>query len=110
MGSLNSSNLLNQMIGAAKVVINDKWPEVRDLGTSSFKSLAEGLVDIERMKSENKVTDEQAKLLIDMHKNTLRIVLLSVEGLGILAVEGAINAALNVIRDVVNTATGINLL
>ena len=110
MGALNTSALLSQMIDAAKVVINDKWPEMRDLSTSSFKSLAQGLVDIQKMKADNKISDEQAKLLIDMHKNTLRIVLLSTEGLGILAVEGAINSALNAIKGTVNTAIGIKLL
>jgi hypothetical protein len=40
----------------------------------------------------------------------MRIVLLTIEGLGILAVEAAINAAIDVVRSSVNTALGWAIL
>ena len=45
-----------------------------------------------------------------MQKNASRSVLLTVEGLGILAVEEAINAALDVIKGAANKAIGFALL
>ena len=45
-----------------------------------------------------------------MQKNATKTVFLTVEGLGILAVEAAMNAALKTIRDAVNTAVGFVLL
>ena len=57
-----------------------------------------------------KITEEQARLYIDIQKNSMRIVLLTIEGLGILAVEAAINAAIDVIRSTVNTALGWRIL
>lgn len=110
MSKIDFSSVLNEMIGAAKNSLADKWPEVEELGTSSFKSLAQGLVDIEVMRLNGKITEEQARLLLDMNRSTLKIVLLSIEGIGLVAVEEAINAALNAVKDVVNTAVGFALL
>lgn len=110
MSKIDFSSILNEMIGAAKNSLADKWPEVEELGTSSFRSLAQGLADIEIMRLNGKITEEQARLLLDMNKSTLRIVLLSIEGIGLAAVEETINAALNAVKKTVNTAVGFVLL
>ena len=110
MANLQVSELLNQMLGAAKVNLTDKWPQVKDLATNSFTKLAQVLVDIEKMKLNGTISNEQARLLFDMEKNTFKIVMLSIEIMGILAVEAALNAALKVLKSVVNTALGFDLI
>mgnify|MGYP003439191727 FL=1 len=47
---------------------------------------------------------------LEIQKNATRMVLMTIEGLGILAAEAAITAALNVVKDSVNTAVGFSLL
>ena len=74
------------------------------------KKLAESLVMIERLKLAGKITEEQAKLHFEIQKNASRTVLLALEGLGLIAVEQAINSAIAVLRDSVNTALGFSLL
>ncbi|MDQ6844723.1 MAG: hypothetical protein M3Z92_10280 [Bacteroidota bacterium] len=112
MASLKISDLLNNMAAAAKKSLAKKWPEIQNLATSSFKALAQNLVDIEAMRQEPSpsISEEQANLLIGMQKNTVKMVLLSEEGLGLLAAEAAINAALDSIKDVVNKAIGFAIL
>jgi hypothetical protein len=110
MEKLDYSSLLNQMLNSAKSILADKWPAVKDLATSSFKTLAQSLVDIEEMRLNGTITEEQARLLLDMHKNTVKITLLSEEIIGIVAAEEAINAAIDSIRNIVNTAIGFSLL
>ena len=110
MNTLDFSALLKQMLDAAKNTLANKWPVVKDLATSSFKTLAHSLIDIEEMKIDGTITEEQARLLLDMHKNTAKIVLLSVEVVGIVAAEEAINAALDSVKTAVNTAIGFALL
>ena len=108
--ALDVNLILNQMLGAAKTSFASKWPKAQDLATTSFKALAQNIVDIERMHLAGTITNEQADLLIDMQKHTAKIVLQAVKGLTKLAVEAAINAALDVIKDTVNTAIGFSLL
>jgi hypothetical protein len=108
--ALDVNVILTQMLGAAKTSFGSKWPKAQDLATTSFKALAQNLVDIERMNIAGTITSDQAALLVDMQKHTAKIVLQAVKGLTILAVEAAINAALAVIKDTVNTALGFTLL
>jgi hypothetical protein len=52
---------------------------------------------------------EEAQLVLDVQKNASRSILLTIQGLGIVAVENAINAAMAILRDGVKAATGIAL-
>jgi len=108
--SIDVNDLLGKMLGAAKGVLSEKWPEIRDYAETELKGIAEGIALIERLHLSQSITDEQARLLLDMKKNTAKIVLLSIEGLGLLAVEQAINAALNVVKETVNRALKFALL
>ncbi|PVW15808.1 hypothetical protein DDV96_05950 [Marixanthomonas spongiae] len=98
------------MLAAAKGVMEANWEDVKPYAEQEFKNLSENLQLIIRLRAENKITEEQAKLYLDIHKSSVKIVLLTIEGLGILAVEQAINAALDVVKDTVNTAIGFVLI
>ena len=56
------------------------------------------------------INPQQAELLFDMQKSASRSVLLTVKGLSLLAAQEAINAALAVVRTVVNTAVKFPLI
>lgn len=110
MSTIDFSKILGDMLGAAKSQLADKWPAVESLATSSIKTLAQSLVDIEEMSLKGTITKEQASLLLNMHKNTAKMVLLSVEVVGIVAAEQAINAALDVVKDAINNTIGFGLI
>lgn len=110
MSTLDFSKLVNDMIGAAKTQLADKWPAVESLATSSIQTLAQSLVDIEDMSLKGSISKEQAGLLLDLQKNTAKMVLISVEVVGIVAAEQAINAAIKVVKDVVNSTIGFGLI
>jgi hypothetical protein len=90
--------------------LSDKWPEVKDYAETEAKKFAENFVMIERLKLTSEITEEQAKLHHEIQRNASRTVLLAIEGLGILAVEQAINAAMAVLRETVNGALDFALL
>ena len=108
--SLNASVLATNMLNAAKGVLAEKWPEIKDYAETETKKLAESLVMIEKLKLAREISNEQAKLHLDIQKNATRTVLLAIEGLGILAVEQALNAAFAAVKDTVNTAVTFALL
>jgi len=110
MPNLDITTLLNNMLDAAKASLNTKWPGVAGVATTTFKSLAQHLADIETMRRNGTITPEKAALLVDMQKNAVRIAMLTEEGLGLLAAEAAINAAMDAIRSTVNTAMGFVLI
>ncbi|HXB93627.1 MAG TPA: hypothetical protein VNU70_00670 [Puia sp.] len=108
--SLDFNNLFSQMLTAAKTSFNKKWPKIKDLATSSVKTLAQNVVDIEQMRIAGTITEEQARLKLDLQKNAFKTVLLTEEGIGLLVVESALNAMLGIIKDTVNTAIGFALI
>ena len=67
-------------------------------------------MDIGKLTANGEISAAEAKALIAIHKNTTRTVLLTVQGLGLLAVEKAVNAALGSVKDAVNGAVGVALL
>lgn len=107
---LDASELAARMLKAAQKVLSAKWPELRDYAEGETKKLAESLVTIEKLRLTGQITEEQARLHLEIQKNASRTVLLTAEGLGILTAEQAINAALNVVRDSVNATLGFILL
>jgi hypothetical protein len=110
MSQLHFNTLLTDMISAARGSLKQNWPAISALATSSLKTLAHNLIDIEAMTIDGTITPDQANLLLDMQKNALRTVLLSEQGLGLLAAEAAVNAVLDTIKTAVNTALGFALI
>lgn len=108
--ALNASQLGKDILGSLKTTLSNKWPEIKEYAGAEAKKLAQTLVMIEGLKISRKINEEQALLHLEIQRNATRTVLLTVEGLGILAVEAAINAALGVIKQSVNTAIGFALL
>lgn len=110
MANLDFGKLVKDMVDAVKGPLTDHWKEAKPYAEKEIKSFAENIKLIAKLKLEGKITEEQARLYIDIQKSSMRIVLLTIQGLGILAVENAINAAIDVIKGTVNTALGWTIL
>ena len=110
MASINIASLAKDMLGAAKPALEGYWKEVKPFVEKESKSFVQNLAMIAKLKLQGKMSKEEALLHIQIQKNSYRTVLLAVEGLGLLAVENALNAAIGAIRKAVNTAIGWTLL
>ena len=108
--SLKLGDILAPMVAAAKGSLSTDWAHVRDYAKPEFKQLAQTLVDITKLAARKKISAAEAKSVLHIHKNTALMVMLTVEGLGVIAGEKAINAALKAVRDAVNKALPFKLL
>ena len=108
--ALNVGELALKMFEAFESSLTGKWPEVKEYAETEAKKMAESMVMIEKLILRDQITEEEAKLHFQIQQNATRMVLLTIEGLGIIAVEQAINAALDVLKDTVNTALDFTLL
>ena len=104
------AELVKTMLAAAKNSLDKDWPKARDYAKPELSKLARSLLDIGRLFAEGKITKLEARSLLEIHKNTTKTVFLTVEGLELLAVEKAINAALGAVKDSVNGALGFALV
>jgi hypothetical protein len=110
MAAIDIPALLKQMLTAAQGTLGTKWPTVRDYASSEFTKLLLEAENIAALKAKGTINEQEAALLIGMQRNASRAVLLTVKGLGLIAAQEAIDAALAVVRTTINTAIGFVLL
>lgn len=103
---INTDVLLKKMLASASGALQERWPTAKDYAEMEFQKLLIQAEHIRKLRSQKKITEDEAKLLMDLQRNAMRSVLLTLEGLGVLTVEAAMNTALSVVRDAVNTAVG----
>lgn len=108
--SFTAAGILKPMVAAAHESLAKDWGKAEDYAKPELKKLATSLADIAKLVAADKVNKRQAKALLNIHRNTTQAVLLTIEGLGVIAVEDAINAALGAARDAVNGAVGFKLV
>jgi hypothetical protein len=110
MAELSVGDLVSDMLQAVKASLGKDYSKAKDFARPEVQRLARSVVDIAKLVAAGKVTKQQAKSLVAIHKNTTRVVFLTIEGLGIIAVENALNAAIGAIRDTVNGAVKFALI
>jgi hypothetical protein len=106
--AFNIDEMAASMSLAALNVLQDKYP--RTFAEAEFRKLGETIVAIDTAKLRGEVNEEEAKLLFNMQTDSMRAVLLAVEGIGMIQAEQAINEALAVVRDAINAAVGWRLV
>lgn len=107
---LDAGALANQMLGAALPILTKDAKDAQSFAEVEFTKIAQTIVSIQAMLAVGQINEQQAKLLLDMQKSASRSVFLTLHGLALLAAEAAINAALNVIKGVVNTALKFTMI
>jgi hypothetical protein len=108
--ALDVAGLAQAMLGAAKGKLKKQWPVIKEYAAAEARKTAETMALIERLRLASEISTKEARLLLEMQKNSAKAVLLSVEGLGLLAAESAINAAIGAVRTTVNKAVGFALI
>jgi len=108
--SLNVAHLAEQMVAAALPILVQHSSDVQSFAKTEFAKIAQTLAGIEEQTADGQINQAQAAILLDMQKGASRNVLLALKGLDMLTVEEAINAALGVVKTVVDTALGFALL
>ncbi len=108
--AIDPDALAKQMLDAGLAVLTRRSPTIRRYIDVECSKIARTIAAIELQLQTSQITEPEAKLLLDMQASATRSVLLTGEGLGDLAAEEAINAALDVARPIVNAALGFLLI
>ena len=108
--NLDVGQLAGSMLTAALAVLKKQAPEIKEYAQTEFRKIADTIVMIGRLFAAGQINEQEAKLHLQIQTNASRAVLLAVEGLGLLAAEQAINAALGAVKDTVNAALPFHLL
>ncbi len=108
--ALDVGTLATQMLGAALPILKKDTQDAESFAKTEFTKIAQTIVSIGEQVATGQINQQQAGLLLEMQTSASRSVLLTLQGLALLAVEEAINAALAVVKTAVNTALGFALI
>jgi hypothetical protein len=107
---IDFGKLLQDMLTAAGQELNKHWKEAKPYAEQETKAFIANIQLMAELKIKSSITEVQARLYLEIQKSSWRTVLLTIAGLSLLAVEAAINAALDVAGKVINKALGWDLL
>ncbi len=108
--ALDVDALASQMLAAALPILKKDASDAEAFAKMEFTKIAHTIVSVGEALAAGQINEQQAALLLDMQKSASRSVLLTLQGLALLAVEAAINAALSVVKTAVNAALGVALI
>lgn len=107
---LDLDTLGTSMIDAAREAVSTRWPLLKSVAETELRRLAQSLVDVHRHVREGTIKPDAAQKIIEIQQASVRSVLLTVEGIGLLTVQQATLAAGKVAAGVVNQLIGFKLL
>ena len=100
----NISKVVTDMLQAALPFLSKGGGKASSYATHEFQQYIINLQHIQDLTEEGKITSEEAQFLADQYKMSMQAVLLAIEGLGVIAVQQAINAAIDVLNKALDTA------
>jgi hypothetical protein len=107
---VTAKNLGEKMFKAAKTSFGSKFALVKHFLSDETEKLAITLRMIIQASVNGEISKAEAKILVSQQKVAAASVLTSAEGMTAVAVQGALNAALRVVKDFVNGKVGFALL
>ena len=108
--AIDVQTLAQQMFQAAVPILQQGAQDAESFAKTEFTKIAQTIASVGEQVAAGQINQDQAKLLLNMQTSASRNVLLTLQGLALLMVESAINAALGVVKGTVNTALGFALI
>jgi len=109
MAELDVEKLVQEMGKAALPHLKGGAAKAKEFGRVEAEKMARTAQMLALGVAGGKIDEDEATLILDVQKNASRSVLLTIKGLGIVAVENAVNAAMDVLKKAIKKATGVIL-
>jgi hypothetical protein len=107
--NLDIGKVVSDMLQASANALIKGGRQAAEFATHEYAQFIRDIEHIQTMAEEGTITAETAQALVEQHKFSMQAVLLAVEGLSLIAVQNAINAALKVLNDALTAALGAAL-
>ncbi|MGA2445815.1 MAG: hypothetical protein ABSG50_10360 [Opitutaceae bacterium] len=102
-------NLGANMANAASGALVAGGKAAMDYATHEFQQFAEDVDHIQDMLAAGTISPQDAQYYVNLQKMSMQSVLLTIQGLGVLAVQSAITAALGVLSTAIGAALKVAL-
>src|SRR6266705_2595710 len=103
MANIDVQSLGTNILGAIKAKLETHWKDVAPYATAEAQKLATTAAQIQLGIADESISPQHAPILLQMQANASQAALTAVETVGLIAAQDAINAALDVLRQAVNS-------
>lgn len=111
MEKIDFKELGMQMLHAMEGPIKDHFEQAKEIADGELEGFAKRTAELANKVVEGKISEDQARAILRIRKASIETVLLSISGIGIVAAQQAINAAIGVLIGVIAKAIpGVNIL
>ncbi len=104
--NLDVNKVVGDMVQASAGALIKGGKQASEYASHEYAQFIEDIEHVQTMAEDGTITAQEAQALVNQHKLSMQAVLLTVEGLGLIAVQNAINAALKVLSDALSAALG----
>jgi hypothetical protein len=109
LSSSDFQNLINAMLGAAAPNLVNGGANATSYATHEFTQFVQDVDNVNKMVAAGDITADDGQFNIDQYKLSMQSVLITVQGLSLIAIQNAINAALNVLNTAIQATLSAGL-
>jgi hypothetical protein len=104
--NLDVTKVVGAMLQASAAALAKGGQKATEYATHEYAAFISDIEHVQTMAEEGTISKAEAQALVDQHKLSMQAVLVAIEGLGLIAVQEAINAALRALNDALKDTLG----
>jgi hypothetical protein len=97
MAGIDYNQIVSDCVSSAKQIAGNTWNSLKPYAEHEFRQFAENAEFLAKLRATNNISEEEFKSRIDIQRLSLRNVLLTVEGIGLVAAQNIVNAVLSIV-------------
>lgn len=111
MRNLDFKSITKDMLASMQEAAAPHMNDVRELAAVELENFAKRTAALAMQVADGSISEEQARAILRIRQNAVEAVLLSIAGINAIAAQDALNAAIGVLRNVINTSIpGVSIL
>ena len=104
--NLDVDKVVGAMVQASASALIKGGKKATEYATHEYESFIADIEHVQTMAEEGTISKAEAQALVEQHKLSMQAVMVAIEGLSLIAVQNAINAALRALNDALKDALG----
>ena len=104
--NLDVNKVVSAMVQASATALVKGGQKATEYASHEYQGFIADLEHVQAMFEKGAISQAEAQSLVDQHKLSMQAVLVAIEGLSLIAVQEAINAAMRALNDALKDALG----
>ncbi|NOT75121.1 MAG: hypothetical protein HOP08_09355 [Cyclobacteriaceae bacterium] len=109
METINYKQVIADSLSATKAELGKSWKNFKPYAEHELKQFAENIEFLGKLKLDGVIEDVELKERLELQRLSLKNVLLSMKGVGLITAQNAVNAVLKIVEKALLKALGISL-